>query len=467
MTEKTVSKYLLNLEKHFAHDNPVLQKASKVFHALDQIEYEMGLIELDETTACKNSWWPIISMIGGNSTAKSRFINSFLGAEQQLAGIQTSSHKFTVLLHNNQPNPTTLPGTALDVDHRYPFYQISRKIEQQQAGEGNRVNSYLELKTINNDRLKGRLFIDVPNIGAATSSPITALLNKHSIENSDLVLIFTDVFDAASPLLTELIETIRQHQDSNKFVYLIDEPHSSLGINSNDLIDSCQRKLFELGLNTGQFIVLPNPANSFNSQNQATVFAAIDLRLTNVAHDRSYRVLDSLEKSIRDLDEIVIPEVKAGISLWKDRTNFSSLLILGFVITLGLFAEINTGIVLATVADPIMGPIALVLLIAIMTPVHIFISKLQAKFIITQLKARQKELHLMENLAGLFQKNMTFWRTMLPISEPAGWNKKIKARVAQLSDKTKELVQLLNDNFGAYEPTSFIAYSESSDFTDL
>ena len=308
MTEKTVSKYLLNLEKHFANDNPVLQKASKVFHALDQIEFDMGLIDMEETTACKNSWWPIISVFGGNSTAKSRFINSFLGAEQQLAGIQTSSHKFTVLLHNNQPNPTTLPGTALDVDHRYPFYQISRKIEQQQAGEGNRINAYLDIKTLNNDRLKGRLFIDAPNIGTGSGSPITALLNKHSIENSDLVLIFTDVFDAPSPLLTELIEIIRQHQDSNKFVYLIDEPHSSLGTNSNDLIDACQRKLSELGLNTGQFIVLPNPANSFSTQNQATVFAAIDQRLTNVAHDRSYRVLDSLEKSIRELDETVIPE---------------------------------------------------------------------------------------------------------------------------------------------------------------
>jgi len=36
MTEKTASKYLLNLEKHFAADSPVLLKASKVFQELDQ-----------------------------------------------------------------------------------------------------------------------------------------------------------------------------------------------------------------------------------------------------------------------------------------------------------------------------------------------------------------------------------------------------------------------------------------------
>jgi len=43
------------------------------------------------------------------------------------------------------------------------------------------------------------------------------------------------------------------------------------------------------------------------------------------------------------------------------------------------------------------------------------------------LNARQKELHLMENLANIFEKNMTFWRMMLPITEPIGWNKKTKA----------------------------------------
>ena len=84
MTEKTASKYLLNLEKHFANDSPVLLKAAKIFHSLDQIEYDLGLIEMDETTACKSSWWPIVSLIGGNSTAKSRFVNSYLGTQHHL-----------------------------------------------------------------------------------------------------------------------------------------------------------------------------------------------------------------------------------------------------------------------------------------------------------------------------------------------------------------------------------------------
>lgn len=462
MTEKTASKYLLNLEKHFAADNPVLLKASKVFQELDQIEYDLGLIEMDETTASKNSWWPIISLIGGNSTAKSRFINNYLGSDNLFSGIQTASHKFTVLLHNNQSNPTTLPGTALDVDHRFPFYQMSRKIEQQQEGEGDRINSYLELKTLNSDRLKSKLFIDAPNISAVPSNPVTSLLAKHVIENSDLVLIFTDIFDSTSPLVDEVIESIALYQDSNKFVYLIDRPVAMLSSTTNsEIISSWQRKLAGLGLNTGQFIVLPSQ-EGVTPQNP-TDFAAIEQRIANVGHDRTYRVLNSLEKNTREISSVVMPEVKKAIVQWKDRSTFSSLIVLGFIATLAIFAEIQTGI-LELLIDPIIGPAIVVTLIMIMTPMHILFSKFQAKLIISQLNVRQKELHLMENLAGIFEKNITFSRMMLPIYEPIGWNKKTKLRLTQISNKAKELVQLLNDNFSTYDGLSLTGHSDSPDF---
>ncbi|MGZ5029332.1 MAG: hypothetical protein ACXWAT_06850 [Methylobacter sp.] len=463
MTEKTASKYLLNLEKQFAADNPVLLKASRTFQELDQIEFDLGLIEMDETTASKNSWWPIISLIGGNSTAKARFINNYLGLDNLFSGVQTSSHKFTVLLHNNQPNPATLPGTALDVDHRFPFYQISRKIEQLQAGEGDRINSYLELKTINSDHLKGKLFIDAPNISAAPSSPVTSLLVKHTIENSDLALIFTDIFDSTSPLVDEVIESIILHQDSNKFVYLIDIPATMLSSTTNsEIISSWQRKLAGLGLNTGQFIVLSSQEGNIAPQSSAD-FTLIDQLIANVGYNRTYRVLDSIEKNVREIHNVVIPEVKKAIGQWKDRSIFSSLIVLGFIATLAIFAEIQFG-VLELLIDPIIGPIVIVVLLIIMIPLHILFSKLHAKLIISQLNARQKELHLMENLAGNFEKNLTFSRMLLPVSDPAGWNKKNKLRLAQVSSKTKELVQLLNDNFSTYDVQSSTSISDLTDF---
>lgn len=449
MADKTVSKYLVNLERHFANDNPVLLNAAKVFHELDQVEYDLGLIENEETTASKYSWWPVVSLIGGNSTAKSRFINSYLSTDQLLSGIQASSHKFTVLLNSNQATPATLPGTALDVDHRYPFYQISEKIEQLQEGEGRRINSYLELKTINSDRLKGKLFIDAPNVSATSASPVMSMLTTHILENSDLVLVFCDVFETSTSLMNELVQQITSHQDTNKFIYLIDAPAATFyPSKSSEIISSWQRRLADIGLNTGQFILLPNQERSVNAQNTPQ-FTEIDLRLANVEHDRSYRILCTLEKSIREIENTVVPEVKEGIVLWKERVNMSSLIILGSIAALIVFAELQIGVI-DLLIDPIIGPIAILVIIAIMMPSHLIMSKMQAKFIVNKLNIRQKELHLMENLGEMFESNLTFSRMLLNFSEPAGWNKKNKARLTQLSDKTKDLVQALNDSFSTY-----------------
>jgi hypothetical protein len=451
MAEKTVSKYLSNLEKTFAKDNPVLLNAAKVFHELDQIEYELGLIENEETTASKYSWWPIVSIIGGNSTAKPRFINSYLGTEQQFSGIQASSHKFTALLYNNQATPATLPGTALDVDHRYPFYQVSQKIEQLQKDEGNRINAYLELKTINSERLKGKLFIDAPNVGAMPVTPIMSMLTTHAIENSDLVLVFCDAFETSSSMLNELIQQITLHQDTNKFIYLIDAPAATFyPTKSTEIISSWQRRLADLGLNTGQFILLPNQEHSADKQSPPQ-FVEIDQRLANVEHDRSYRVLNALGKSIHEIENVIIPEVKEAAELWKERVNMSSMLLLGGIAMLLVFAELQIGGIIDMLFDPITGSIILLVILSILLPLHLIMSKLQSKFIINRLNERRKELHLMENLGELFESNLTFSRMLFNYSEPSGWDKRTQSRLAHLSEKAKDLVQSLNDSFSTYD----------------
>lgn len=461
MTEKLSNKHLHNLEKQFANNNPVLQKALKVFHELDQIEYDLGLIGMEETTASKQSWWPVISVFGGNSSAKSRFINSYLGSEKLLSGIQTSSHKFTVLLHSNQVNPVTLPATALDVDPRYPFYQVSRKIELQEAGEGSRINSYLELKAYNSEQMKGKLFIDAPNMMTVLVTPVITLLLKHTIEQSDLVLVFTDALDQDTPLVNEFVQTLIKHQDSNKFIYLIEE---SATLGNTDNIGLWQRRLAEFGLNTGQFIIMPNQQTVINPQANH-YFVELDQRIDNVGHDRSYRVLDALEKNIHDVETVIIPEVKKGLELWKDRVNLTSLLVLSFIAVLVLVAEVQIGI-LDMLIDPIIGPIALAVLLLMMIPAHLMASKLLAGSIIDKLMERQEELCLMENLASVFEKHLTFWRMLLRITRPVGWNNKTKARLTQLSDKTKALVQELNDYFSGYNSPSASQETDIQNFTD-
>jgi hypothetical protein len=252
MTEKTASKYLINLQSQFTLDSPVLQSAVKVFHELDQFEYDLGLLTDEQTTAIQTSWWPIVSIIGGNSGAKENFLARHLNVELPHA------HKMTVLTYNQQGNQSILPGSALDVDYRYPFYHISHKIDLLQKNEGQRINSYLELKTLQSECLKGKLVIDIPKLIHSSNPEVTTLLNAYSVQQSDLVLVFCDLFSSNSELLKQFVAILVEHQETNKIIYIFDDLTSDLSY--------WQKKLAEWDLKIGQFIPLSQLENPNSSE---------------------------------------------------------------------------------------------------------------------------------------------------------------------------------------------------------
>ncbi|MDD5755158.1 MAG: hypothetical protein PHN45_10460, partial [Methylococcales bacterium] len=205
-----------------------------------------------------------------------------------------------------------------------------------------------------------------------------------------------------------------------------------------------QKKLADLGLTIGQFIGTSQLENKTSAD-----FILLEQRLANAGLQRSYRVLHSLEKSIRDVESVVIQQIKQAIFIWKERATFCTLIILGFISMLAVILEVEMGF-LELLLDPIIGSAILLTTISFMIPTHVLISKMQARGVISLLNKRQKSLHLVENLAALFEKNITFSRMMLPITDPVGWNKKSKVQLATLLDKAKNLVQSLNDNFNVY-----------------
>ncbi len=441
MAEKPVSKHLLNLESFFSTTSPILQQASKIYHELDQLEYELGLFDEEDTNASKSSWWPVVSLIGGFSSSKTEFINRYLGAN-----IHSSNHKFTVHQYTPQTTNATLPGSALDSDYRLPFFQISHKIENTKTGEGDKVNAYLEFKTVNSQKLKGKLFIDSPILKAENENPVYEMLTGYMLDMSDLVLVFTDLFDASEELIQKSVNEIVAHQDSNKFIFIVDHSEISLDASkTNEIVSSWQRRLAALGIHTGQIIVL-----SDNSTTDYSSVSEIDQRLANIENDRSYRVLNNLEKNINDINDVYIPEVETQLSVWKDRANMSSLIILGFIMTLLVLAEIKVG-VSQMLIDPIIGPLFLLVLLIILVPIHIMISRVHSKFIINKLLQRQHKLKLMENLSGLFEKSLSFWRILLPFNEPVGKNKKNRLKIKALIEETRSIVQALNDQFSSLE----------------
>ncbi len=453
MSEKSESKYLQHLDKHFAGKNPVLQQAAKIYHELDQIVFDLGMIAEDETMASKTSWWPLITMIGTPTSGKPELLNHYLKKDIQTAAAHTVNTGFSVLYHGDSDSVITLPGTALDRDPRLPFYHISDKIEQVKEGEGRNINAYINLKTSNSTKLTGKIIISAPGLETDSVNEVNDYLTRHAVEMSDLVLVFFDADQADlepfSESLSKFFSNTVNIQSSEKFVYIIHQRNSS-----SESIDLTKWKsrLAVYGLETGHFFAIqeqqtsPNTEFGLFSQSKSTGLQAIEQKIENVDIDSSYRILSSLEQNIQKVETTAIHEVSKATALWKERVHFTTTLILSLVAFALVAAEIQIGF-LAVLIDPIIGPIALVALILIMIPIHLYSSRQHAKLIIKKLEQRQQELDLVENLGNLFAKGLTTSRMLLPIKTPIGWNKKCKASLSGLLGRAQDLVQSLNDSF--------------------
>ena len=461
MAEKSANKFLLYLEKHLANQNPALLEASSVYRELDQIVYDLGLIDDDDSMAIKISWWPIISVFATPTAGAEKFINQYLKTNLLDAERQLPRNKFTILHYSSKELPVTLPGTALDGDTRFPFYQISSKIEQIKKGEGGYINSHLEMKTADSAALQGKLIVVAANFTSEPQNPVVDYLNQFIVHRSDLVLVF---FDAAKPDLGDLRDSLTRfisesvkEQELNKVLFVINQRGSA----SNPVDPEIWKKqLHEFGLQSGQFVVLHEAPeqNKLIAQMSGSYQAAsgndaemkkIHHRIEHINVESAYRILNSLQHSIDEIDDQVIPEVQKAIKTWKERSNFTSGLILSFFVFLILIGEISGFGLLDLFLDPFLAPISVAVIVVIMVPLHLLVSKMQAKFVIKDLEKKKKEQGLLENPAGLFEKGMTFWRIMLPIKEPVGWNKQTRAQLLKLQARVKRLVQSLNDNFSS------------------
>ena len=187
---------LRSLEDHLRAENPVLLGAVQSFRRLDGIARGLGLLGEEESYATRIPWWPLVAVLGTYSSGKSTFINDLLGRRVQDTGNQAVDDRFSVLCFGAESNVRVLPGVALDADPRFPFYKMSRAIEEISSGEGSRIDAYLQLKTCPGEVLRGRILIDSPGFDADQQRTATLRITDRIIDLADLVLVF---FDARHP----------------------------------------------------------------------------------------------------------------------------------------------------------------------------------------------------------------------------------------------------------------------------
>ncbi len=463
MAEKTTSNYLTNLESFLSGQNPALIEAVKIFKELDQIEYELGLLDPEDTTASKVSWWPVITVMGTDGFGKAMFVNRYLKTKL-LQPTHSQSGKVTVYQYSATQDNVTLPGTALDGDPRFPFYQISKQLEKE-AKEGHKVNTYLELTTCTSDRLKGKILIDMPDF-SEEKNKVTQFLYRHVLDVSDLVLFFIDVNNIDQKKLDIVLQEMHHQKDPEKILFIVfqrNDPDSLAFVQRNT--EQLKNKLIEKGMKLTQFKVLDESKANTVTKSGGNVLSQIaghkvtssspesypelddiEMRMKNVSIHRAYHIIDCLEKNIRANEEEIIPTVKAAISLWKERSHFTLALIGGLIASVLVLLEVEMGL-LELFFDPIIGPIILVVIILILIPVYLLISKAHATTVKNSLQERRMIEGRLENPAGLFEKSLTKARIFLPIKKPVGWNDEIRTRLQALLERTKGLFQYLNDGF--------------------
>ena len=467
-----INKYLKSLQKHLTDehpDNPTLANAVKSFRKMDYVGHSMGLLSKDESYATFVTWWPMIAVLGTFSAGKSTFINSYLDVSLQRTGNQAVDDKFTVICYSRHNEAKTLPGIALDADPRFPFFQISRSIEEISEAGQERIDAYLQLKTCPSETLRGKILIDSPGFDADNQRASTLRLTQHIINLSDLVLVF---FDARHPepkamqdTLAYLVSASVNRADANKFLYILNQIDvTAKEDNPEEVVSAWQRSLAEVGLISGRFYRIYNPkaavpiANPHIRQRfekkREEDMADINARIRQIEVERSYRIVGKLEQTAKGIKHHFVVKLSDMLNKWKskvmlfDGLAFSSLAVLagtGLHLTdswslLPAFQENlqqhdTTSIVIAA------------LMVLSILYIHFSIRRGVANGLLKKLATELGNDHdTYKQYMQAFNKSTAAIRPMF-LNGPAGWNETTQQTIDEVINEANDYIQALNDQF--------------------
>ncbi len=462
---------LKHLEAHLEQENPVLLTTVQSFRELDTVAYRMGLFNPEQSFATQIPWWPLISVLGTFSAGKSTFINHYLGSKLQRSGNQAVDDKFTVLCFSNQSTSHALPGVALDSDPRFPFYKVSSEIEKVAAGEGSRIDAYLQLKTSASQALRGKILIDSPGFDADAQRTSTLKITDHIIDLSDLVLVF---FDARHPepsamrdTLDHLVSKTINRQDSGKFLYILNQIDTTAREdNPEEVVAAWQRAMGDRGLTAGRFFTIYNDeaANPipdealrrrFEGKRDADL-ADIHERMEQVEIERAYRIVGSLEKTARGFQDKVVPALNQIITKWRKRTLFGDavaavLIIAGFIAITSRLGQweglqLKAGWWDSLTATPMSLYFSALAAYLIWLAVHFGVRHLAAKSLMRAADRLGQKLGIRGSLRQAFRANIRPWRSIFS-RRPVGWNRWNRRRIQKALEDADRYVQDLNDRF--------------------
>jgi hypothetical protein len=471
VTPRSIRKHIKHLQSHLARENPILLEVVKSFRALDSVCLSLGVQKSNESLTTQVPWWPMIAVLGTFSSGKSTFINSYLGDTLQLTGNQAVDDRFTVICYAGDDQSHTLPGRALDADPRFPFFQMSRQIEDVAKGEGSRIDSYLQLKTTGCEKLRGKIMIDSPGFDADEQRNATLRITDHIIDLSDLVLVF---FDARHPepgamqdTLEHLVANTINRPDSSKFLYILNQiDNAAREDNPEEVFAAWQRALAGKGLTAGRFYTIYNPSAAVPIENpklrerferkRDEDMAIIEARLDQVEVERAYRIIGVLENTAKNIQEQLVPSLREYRERWKRLTLWLDGLIFGLLLIVGLGWGIsseywqgfsfNHPLITSMTVTPLSWGLFLGGIGLIAFSIHMCFRQVAAESIAQKISKDFKDNDLGEWLLRAFRHN-TRRRYFMFGKEPIGYRYFVKRRLAQVLNDADGYIQSLNNRF--------------------
>lgn len=471
--KKALHRRLEQLEAHLKAEHPGLHPVLPTFRTFDRLLYRLGLLDHAESLATRIPWWPMISVLGLFSSGKSSFINSYLGTPLQSTGNQAVDDRFTMICFGPERRYDALPGTALNADPRFPFYRISDEVEKVAAGEGKRIDAYLQLKTSPSARIKGKIIVDSPGFDADDQRRSTLRLVDHIIDLSDLVLVF---FDARRPepgsmhdTLEHLVSKTVMRSDSRKFLYILNQIDTSAREdNPEEIVGAWQRAVAQAGLMSGKFYGIYNrdvapsiedPVKRARYEAKcAEDLAEIEARIDEVEFGRGYRIVGILDVLATELEDEIIPTLQKARARWRSAVLRGDLVFAALVLALtGGLGWLVGPESLAQLAhwlsaerpDWLGGyPVRLVAvgagLVALLALGHLWVRTLAARGVKRTLPERVGLLDL--NLHRAFDANT---RPLVSVfgDRPVGWGRRMQHELFMIREAMARHVQRWNDAY--------------------
>lgn len=446
------------LEDQLRRESPVLASVLASFRTLDRVGHRTALLRPDDSYAGRLSWWPMVAVLGTYSAGKSSFINWFLEEPVQRTGNQAVDDKFTVISYSRDGRVQTLPGSALNTDSRFPFFQISDEIDRVSPGEGARIDAYLQLKTCNSERLKGKILIDSPGFDADAQRTSTLKITDRIIDLSDLVLVF---FDARHPepgamrdTLDLLVARTVARPDSNKFLFVLNQLDTTAREdNPEEVVGAWHRALSEKGLTAGRFYAIYNPDVAVPIEDEARrrryeEKRARDVdeileRIASVGVSRSYRIVTDLEQTARTLHDRA-DAVDVAVRRWRQRVLWTDGIVFPIVLLAFGIASWDRGWWDGWRFAPPWGGegsggvvVALVVAIPLFAALHFLFRAMAANAIGDRLE---------EPVRGAFLHNTRAVRSAF-FGGASGWGRRSRAAVRGVLEETSGFTEALNNAF--------------------